>query len=420
MPAIKVMRLSNIITEEAEKLIESGALGRSHVYVRLLSYLAQCSEKGKRPKEIDIAIDVFDKTIEFDQNQDSLVRVYVHNLRQKLDKYYAEESRKNGQRLRISKGQYRLDMVFPEPYKNHININEMKKIGIGFIAGLVVFSSAMYFLFDWNRPLPDAYQQAAESPVWEDMLGDDFPLLVVVGDYYIFGELDEFGRVTRLLREFDINSSDDLDDLFFSEPDLQEKYLDLDLTYLPQGAAFSLKDLLRVVYTSNKEVRVTTMSELRVADLKSHDILYVGYISALGTLMDFVFASSGLSVGDSFDELINNTSGEYYASGAGIPEEGNYQDYGLVSTFPGPDGNRFLIIAGTRDSGVMHTAEAISTRTDIAVLERALALDNPDENMAFEALYEVTGFDRMNLDAILVYSSHLQYREIWGGELTAR
>lgn len=414
------MRSSNIITEETEKLIESGALGRSHVYERLLSYLAQCSEKSQRPKEIDIAIDVFDKTTEFDPNQDSLVRVYVHNLRQKLDKYYAEESRKDGQRLRIAKGQYRLDMVFPEPYKNHGGINEMQKTGIGFVAGLIVFASAMYFLFDWNRPLPDIYEQVAESPIWEDMLEDEFPLLVVVGDYYIFGELDEFGRVRRLLREFDINSSDDLDDLFFSEPDLQENYLDLDLTYLPQGAAFALKDLLRVAYTSNKEVRVTTMSELRVADLKSHDILYVGYISALGTLMDFVFASSGLSVGESFDELINNVSGEYYASGAGIPEESNYQDYGLVSTFPGPDGNRFLIIAGTRDSGVMHTAEAITTRTDIDVLERALALDNQDEDMAFEALYEVTGFDRMNLDAMLIYSSHLQYREIWGGELAAR
>ena len=414
------MGSSNKITEEVEKIIESGALGRSHIYERLLSYLAQCSEKNEKPKEVDIAIDVFDKTKEFDSNQDSFVRVYIHNLRRKLDDYYAEMPGENGQRLKIAKGQYRLDVVSPEPHKNYGNAKEIQKIGIGFIAGLIVFSIATYFLFDWNRHLPDAYEQVADSPVWEDMLGEDYPLLVVVGDYYIFGELDEFGRVRRLLREFDVNSSDDLDDLFFGQPDLQENYMDLDLTYLPQGAAFALKDLLRVVYTSNKEVRVTTMSELRVADLKSHDILYVGYISALGTLMDFVFASSGLSIGESYDELINDVTGEYYASGAGIPEESNYQDYGLVSTFPGPDGNRFLVIAGTRDSGVMHTAEAITTRTDIEVLERTLMFDHQDQDMAFEALYEVTGFDRMNLDAMLIYSSRLQYREIWGGELAAR
>ena len=243
---------------------------------------------------------------------------------------------------------------------------------------------------------------------------------MVVGDYYIFGELDEAGNVSRLVREFDVNSSDDLDELFVYEPDLQASYLDLDLTYLPQGTAFALKDLLRVVYTSNKSVRVTSMSELRVADLKSHDILYVGYISALGTLMDFVFSSSGLRVGESYDELLNWRTGEYFTSGAGLPEEGNYQDYGLISTFPGPDGNQFLIVAGTRDSGVMHTAQALSAPADIAMLEQALALGSESGPPAFEALYEVTGFDRMNLDAMVVYLSSLDYGQIWGGELTAR
>ena len=40
--------------------------------------------------------------------------------------------------------------------------------------------------------------------------------------------------------------------------------------------------------------------------------------------------------------------------------------------------------------------------------------------LAFEALYKVTGFDRMNLDAMLVYVSSLDYRQIWGGELLAQ
>ena len=75
------MGSSNKITEEVGKIIESGALGRSHIYERLLSYLAQCSEKNQKPREVDIAIDVFDKTKEFDSNQDSFVRVYIHNLR---------------------------------------------------------------------------------------------------------------------------------------------------------------------------------------------------------------------------------------------------------------------------------------------------------------------------------------------------
>lgn len=36
------------------------------------------------------------------------------------------------------------------------------------------------------------------------------PLLIVLGDYYIFGDTDEKGQVLRLTREFFINSRDEL------------------------------------------------------------------------------------------------------------------------------------------------------------------------------------------------------------------
>lgn len=408
------------ITGEVQKIAESGILGRSRAYGRLLDYLARCSTEGRRPKEIEIAADVFDKGGDFDPNQDSLVRVYVHNLRQKLDKYYATHPDVDGSRLAIPKGEYRLAVVSTAPPVQEGGVRTTPPLWLGAAIGLLGLNLLVALWLGWGGGAGDRYQEVAESRVWADVLGEDFPLLVVVGDYYIFGELDEAGNVRRLVREFDVNSSDDLDDLFVFEPDLQASYLDLDLTYLPQGSAFALKDLLRVVYTSDKPVRVTPMSELRVADLKSHDILYVGYISALGTLMDFVFASSGLRVGESYDELLNRRTGEYFTSGAGIPEHRNYRDYGLVSTFPGPDGNQFLIIAGTRDSGVMHTAQAITARGDVAALEQTLELAATQGPPAFEALYEVTGFDRMNLDAMLVYSSSLDYREIWGGELAAQ
>ena len=414
------MSEAEIIAEEARSIAESGILGRSRSYARLLDYLARCSTEGRRPKEIEIAADVFDRGGEFDPNQDSLVRVYVHNLRQKLDKYYARRPEGDGLRLTIPKGEYRLAVVPTTPAAAQASGRGALQPWLAVAAGLLVLNLLAWFVFDWGSPPPSEFEAVAGSPVWADLLGEEFPLLVVVGDYYIFGELDEVGNVARLVREFDINSSDDLDDFFVFEPDAQASYLDLDLTYLPQGSAFALKDLLRVVYTSDKPVRVTPMSELRVADLKSHDILYVGYISALGTLMDFVFASSGLRVGESYDELVNLRTGQYYTSGAGIPERRNYRDYGLVSTFPGPDGNRFLIVSGTRDSGVMHTAQAVTARADVTALEQALALQSADGPSAFEALYEVTGFDRMNLDAMLVYSSSLDYRGIWGGELSVQ
>ena len=75
---------SDLLQEEAQKIERSGALGRSRSYVRLLGFLVECSLNGRTPKELEIAMEVFGKGADFDPSQDSMVRVYAHNLRQKL------------------------------------------------------------------------------------------------------------------------------------------------------------------------------------------------------------------------------------------------------------------------------------------------------------------------------------------------
>ena len=71
-----------------QRIISSGVLGRSKHYSALLEYLIQCSLEGKIPKEIELAVDVLNRGEDFDVSADSRVRVYVHQLRKKLDSYY--------------------------------------------------------------------------------------------------------------------------------------------------------------------------------------------------------------------------------------------------------------------------------------------------------------------------------------------
>jgi hypothetical protein len=201
------------------------------------------------------------------------------------------------------------------------------------------------------------------------------------------------------------------------DPKLASKYMDLDLTYLPTGSAYALVDVLRVLYTADKPVHVVSMSEMSDADLKSSHIVYLGYISGLGKLEDFVFGSSSLAIGYTYDELRNTETGETYASEAGMPEANrNYRDYALISTFPGPGGNQFVIVTGTRDAGMMQAAHALSDPMSIKSIEQARPDAKSSQPPSFEMLYEVTGYGRMNLDARLVHSGKLNYQEIWGGD----
>jgi len=401
------------IRDQAAKILASGALGRSRSYARLLEFLVECTLEGRTPKEHEIATTVFNRGPDFDPGQDSMVRVYAHHLRQKLDNYYATGGRGEAVRIVVPKGEYRVALA---PIESEEASEESPAIApaarrsvpwaaAAIAAAAAALGTALGWWLAQDRSPPRPVEAVAASEIWSPILDDDTPTLIVVGDYYIFGELDEIGNVDRLIRNFSINSSKDLDEYLMFDPN-PGRYIDLDLTYLPRSTAFALRDLLRVLYTSDKPVGIASMSDLVAADLRENHIIYVGYISALDKLYDFMFDGSGLRVGETFDELIERDSGKLYVSGGGMPSASrNYRDYGLFATFPGPGGNQLMVVAGTRDAGLMQTAYALGSLRHVRALEEVAPETPPGTPASFEVLYEVSGLDRTNLDAVIVYSA---------------
>jgi hypothetical protein len=428
---------AELLRQQAASLVQSGALGRSRSYARLIEFLVECAGSGRTPKELEIAIEVFGRGADFDPSQDSMVRVYAHNLRQKLEQYYATAGRNEPHQLVLARGEYRIslaassepveadDAAAPSPAEQPAAAAQAQQPRVprprwhfaAAAAALLALGLALGAGIALQRaPAAPAAAAVAESPLWVGLLDDDLPILVVVGDYYIYGELDERGDVTRLVRDFSVGSSKELDELMMNDTSLLARYMDLDLTYLPTGSAFALLDLLRVLYTSEKPVRVVSMSEMNEADLKSSHVVYVGYLSALDKLEDFVFASSTLAIGYTYDELRNMDTGELYTSEAGMPEANrNYRDYAFVSTFPGPGGNQIMVVSGTRDAGLMQAAHALADPMFVQSMEQARPDSSKGQPPSFEMLYEVTGYGRTNLDAMLVHTAALNYQQIWGG-----
>ena len=428
---------AELLREQVAKIVQSGALGRSRSYGRLLEFLVDCAVAGRTPKELEIAMEVFGRGADFDPSQDSMVRVYAHNLRQKLEHFYATTGRSEARQLQLARGEYRISLAagddaakaaapevaapVPPPAAAAEPVVAPKARWRVAAAGAALLALGVALgvgITLQQAPALPAATAVAHSPIWSDMLDDDLPILLVVGDYYIYGELDDHGDVTRLVRDFSVGSSRELDELMKNDATLMARYLDLDLTYLPTGSAAALLDVLRVLYTSNKPVRVVSMSEMNEADLKSSHVIYVGYISALNKLEDFVFASSSLSIGYTYDELRNLDTGELYTSEAGMPEiNRNYRDYAFISTFPGPGGNQIMIVSGTRDAGLMQAAHAVADPMFVESIEKTRPDSKGEGPPSFEMLYEVTGYGRTNLDAMLVHTAELNYQEIWGGVL---
>jgi len=400
-----------IIREQAEKIAASGVLGRSRSYRRLLAYLVENTLSGRAPKEIEIAAEVFSRDKSFDPAQDSMVRVYAHNLRQKIRQFYETDGSAESQRLYLPRGEYRLavsegddEALDPIPAPAAGPLPRLAFLATALACGLALG----YWIAVGLVP------RAAEPTIlWQALADDDLPVQVVVGDYYIFGELDDAGDISRFVREFAVNSRNDLEAFEARSGERRHHFQDLDLTYLAQSTAPALGDVLRVLYGLGKQVEVVPMSQFDPAEVRSRHIVYVGYFSALDKLFDFAFAASDLAIGATFDELINIETGDVYASSAGLPSDyRNYTDYGYFSTFPGPGGNQFVIVAGTRDEGVMHVAQVISDPTYIEATVEAVP---GDAGGSFELLFEVTGFDRTHIDAMLVHAAPLDDSRIWLG-----
>lgn len=149
------------------------------------------------------ALGVFGKRPDFAVAQDSVVRVYMHKLRKRLDEYY---TRHNGAgRLVAPKGEYRLTYEALSRSENaHI-------------------------------PLANANTSSEMS----------MRVFIAV--------------VALLVREFHINSQADFLDHLELDPEHMTRYRDLDLTYLPTCIASALRSIAPVLQSKSR-TRVLLMS----------------------------------------------------------------------------------------------------------------------------------------------------------------
>jgi len=409
------------IDDHAERIRASEVLGRSDQLRRLFDYLVDCSRSGKVPKESVIAVEVFGRGTDFDVSQDAAVRVYIHKLRRKFEEFYVEHPEVGPERLAIPKGEYRLVLESPPsetPAPEAVPAvpparNPWKIATFGALALLLAVGVVAVLL--WQHREGNRLAQLSANPVWSKLIRDTRPITVVLGDYCIFAETDELSQPQRLVREFSINSRSDLDQYLMEHPQMADKYMDAQLSYLPTSSAYVMADIMPLLASTHRPIRIRMMSELDPDALKSTDVVYVGYLSGLGMLADPTFSGSRFSVGSSYDELLDDKTHARYVSQAGDryarPQDESgpltYHEYSLIAGFEGPSGNQMLIIAGMRDVGLMQAGEALTGLNSLRQLSQHLP-DGP-----FEALYEVTGMNTTNVASKLLVTSARKPVGVW-------
>ncbi len=391
---------------EAARFREILATGRSAVFLQLFDFLVARSGDGRAPKEVEIALSVFDKDGADGNAGDSAVRVYVHRLRKRLDDHYAGHS---GQRLYIPKGEYRILLSSPseavEPPEVQPWFSPRRWPGATkIVAALLLLIIANLMIWAFVTPGGEANDPALQlrsTSFWHPVALDR-PSLLVSGDSFLLAEAEQQRSVKRLILDPQIQSRADFGSYLTTHAKDFYTLYDLDLRYAPVGTAIATWQLLPVM-TALHQMRggapmLLPSSRLRPTALDTNDIVYVGRLSSLGILASPLFQTSGFKW-DRAREILSDTASRarYGGPDAIAAEPSVRKDYGYIASFRAPSGRHVLIIAGIGDKGVESMAQLVTDPVQIGQLAGQRAATR-----SFEALYEVKTMDNVALDRTLI------------------
>lgn len=365
------------IDREIAYLRESGALGKASKLVDLFDYLVARSKSGNPPREVEIAQDVFGRGSQ--SNDDGAGRVYVHRLRRRLEDIYRD--RDATPRIALPLGEYRLVAEFGEaaptpaagdPVVAPRHAFPWRPLALGIMLGLIVALGAAWLWVPRPNPGWREAQEARRSAVWAPMFANGKSIVVAEGDQYLFAERGAAGRPARLVRDYAIHSREELDAYLLAHPQDAERFADANAGYVPVTVPRAQLYLSRILLAV-PSVRTLPASQLPAGAMLSQNIVYLGLPTALGPLRPPVTSGSRFAMGRDADTIADRRTGRVYgqdqrAGDAAAPR----RQYGLVSLFPGKEGNRFIILTGTSEMGIVGLVETVADPARLAELKRAL------------------------------------------------
>jgi hypothetical protein len=391
--------------------------GRSERLHRLFDYLLSRTLDDDPPSEQQIAADIFAEDSLPGREQGANVRVHVHRLRKALDAVFTDSA---GARVYIPAGEYRIllregDAKLTDMLSAHAFPRRWLPLSRphAMIAGLVVLVLLLLAIPWWTR---EGLPRDAPSLIGQVFDQANRPLAIVIGDYYMFGDLAEPAKAPQLVWDQAVPTREDLTILQMLDPAHASNLVDYDQQFAT-GATIEALSMLRVSLARSpsfrgRSVRILASSQLTPDILKCCDIIYLGQFSGMAAMLrDPLAQASGFRIDPGFGGLVDRaTSRAFRSDGMNLIDDRiPRRDYAYLSTFPGPAGNRLMVIAGLGEAGLKEAAQLASDRAQLPVAGG----DADRIAKGFEALYRVRTIQNVNVGATPVLSRPLRAAAIW-------
>jgi hypothetical protein len=359
--------------------------------------------EGKSIKETDIASDLFGRDRNsFHSTQDSIVRSHMYSLRKQLHKYYLVDGINDDIKFILPKGSYKVEFVDTE--KNNDSIEKNKKririlsyASIGLTIILIFISIFFYQKYISLQTITENTFSEI-NPVWRDLVISDIPTILVVGDFFVFKEIDDVSKRKRIIRDNQINSSEELSDFINDYPELEKRQLNTSNSYLGVEAPYVTSFITRQFSKANKDLKLKLASELSWQDLQNNNIIYVGNIKSLYKMkyyfnyLRFKFSLFPHTI--YFTPTHQDTVEKIDVMGGG----GDFHDdYAIVAKFPGSYNNTIMLITSFSSFGQVEPLKKLTSYNFEEELEKTNFIKEKIPKY-FEIFFRVEGIDKSGMN----------------------
>jgi hypothetical protein len=291
---------------QIERLAASKTFETSEVHRRLLHYLAEKSlaGEGDRLKEYIVGLEAFGKPSTYDPKQDSIVRLQVSRLRQKLAVYYQNEANGDNVLISLPKGGFKLNFepraaspAEPAPADPQQRIRWLTLALAVAILWALATSILLVRVHRQNEPSAESWTPELES-LWQPFLDSKRALVVCLGTP-LFVRFPAFGFF-RDPKANDWAEVEKSERIAVARKALGDRELLPSYNFTGAGEASAAFMLAKLLATRHRDLQVTRSNILSWQQVADENVIFIGppkfnlQLQAAALTEDIVVEPSGI------------------------------------------------------------------------------------------------------------------------------
>jgi len=368
------------INQLLDKIIESKGFKKSDQYAKVLRFLVEAHLSNTPIKETTLESELPD-IFGLDNSYDGKVRVYMHNIRKKLDEYYLTEGVDDTYIFKIIKGQYNLSIE----KKN----NASRKFFTKKLVSISVVALLLLLFTFWLLSL-----RFLPKNLWSNFMQNKSKTTCYIADHYtVWGRVDN--KAYASVHFEGVKTESDYDQ-FIQDQNLNDSWFKKNsYSFVTKMGPITASKISYWFAQFDKEIEVRMESEFAPNDITENNIIFIGQQKTLDGLKGLFLRDSKKFAYSNLNFILKETN-QKLADSISNPIS---NEYVMVSYNPiSKDGNDILFFASNNDIGVMATVDSF---TDPEWLNRFYE-NLPSKSSYFNALFAVKGLERTNIECELI------------------